>query len=128
MQTPSQNAWLLWDGECGFCAWTVQQVRRRDRRGRFRDVPSQSAPAELLTDEVRRACRGAVVVITPEGRVLRAGRAVLYIGTELGYGRLTRPLSLLPMVWLVELGYWLVARMRGVLSRWFHLCERGCAR
>ncbi len=120
--------WLLWDGECGFCAWAVAQVRRRDQQGRFRDVPSQSAPADLLTPEVRQACQGAVAVLTHEGKLLRAGRAVLFIGTELGYGWLTRPLSLPPFVWLVEVGYWLVARMRRLLSRWLKLCERGCAR
>jgi predicted DCC family thiol-disulfide oxidoreductase YuxK len=103
-------------------------LRRRDTQGRFRIVPFQSAPPELLQCVSPNALRRGVHVITADGRVLRSGRAVLFIGEQLGYGWLTRPLSLPPMVWVVEGVYWVIARLRGKLSRWLRLSETECPR
>jgi predicted DCC family thiol-disulfide oxidoreductase YuxK len=120
--------WVLWDGACDFCAWSIAWLRRRDTQGRFRIVPFQSAPPELLPCVSPNALRRGVHVITADGRVLRSGRAVLFIGEQLGYGWLTRPLSLPPMIWIVEGVYWIIARLRGKLSRWLRLSETECPR
>ena len=56
-------------------------------------------------------------VLTPEGQVLRAGRACLWVLQRIGYPVLARVFSLPPLVWGVELGYWLVARNRRLASR-----------
>jgi predicted DCC family thiol-disulfide oxidoreductase YuxK len=120
--------WVLWDGACDFCAWSIAWLRRHDTQGRFRIVPFQSAPPELLQRFSPNALRRGVHVITADGRVLRSGRAVLFIGEQLGYGWLTRPLSLPPMVWVVEGVYWVIARLRGKLSRWLRLSETECPR
>ena len=68
-----------------------------------------------MTPELRAACRAAVHVLTADGRVLRAGRATLFILRQLGYplGVFTLP----PFVWGVELGYQVVARNRRLFSR-----------
>ncbi|MEN3002274.1 MAG: DUF393 domain-containing protein [Armatimonadota bacterium] len=116
MGTQPRPHWLLWDGECRFCAWAVAWVERRDRGLYFRILPYQQAPDELLAPEQRAACRRALHVITAEGRILQGGRAVLFIGEQLGYRWLARVLSYPPLVWLVEAGYWLVARLRCVAS------------
>ncbi|MCS7273460.1 MAG: DUF393 domain-containing protein [Fimbriimonadales bacterium] len=129
MATPKDaHHWLLWDGACGFCAWVVAQVRRRDTQGRFRIVPFQSAPPELVQQVSLESLQRALHVITADGRILRAGRAVLFIGEQLGYGWLTRPLSVPPLVWLVEGVYWLIARVRGKLSQWLRCSETECLR
>lgn len=104
------------------------QLRRRDTQGRFRVVPFQSAPPELQQRTSLRALQRGVHVMTADGRVLRGGRAVLFIGEQLGYGWLTRPLSLPPLVWGVEGVYWIIARLRGKLSRWLRLSETECPR
>ena len=72
-----------------------------------------------MTPELARACSRAVHVITRDGRTLRAGRATLFILRHLGRGwRWFGPvLAVPPLVWLVELGYWIVARNRGLFSR-----------
>lgn len=116
MDTQAHQHWLLWDGECRFCAWAAAQVQRRDEGLRFRIAPYQQAPEELLSPEQRAACRHALHVITADGRILRAGRAVLFIGEQLGYRRLARLLSYPPFIWLVEVGYRLIARLRCTLS------------
>jgi hypothetical protein len=70
-----------------------------------------------MTPELKAACDRAVHVLTPDGRTLKAGRACLYVMGQIGFPGLARLLSLPPLVWLVESGYWLVARNRALASR-----------
>lgn len=58
-----------------------------------------------------------------DGRVLRAGRACLYILHALGYRRLATLLALPPCSWFVEVGYSLVARHRPCFARWLFTRE-----
>jgi predicted DCC family thiol-disulfide oxidoreductase YuxK len=108
---------LLWDGACGFCRRAIDGVRRRDRWHRFDIVPYQEAPVPPMTPELAAACRRAVHVLTSDGRLLKAGRASLFVLGETGHPWLARVLALPPFVWLVELGYILVARNRSFFSR-----------
>lgn len=110
---------LLWDGDCGFCARSVEWVVRRDTAGAFAPLPYQEAPSPPMTPELRAACSRAVHVLARDGRLLRAGRACLFVLSEIGWPGAGRILALPPFVWLVELGYWLVARNRGLASRIF---------
>ena len=120
------TALLLWDGECGFCRRSVQWAERHDAGHTFRAVPYQEAPSPPMTPELRAACSRAVHVVTPDGRVLRAGRACLWVLERTGYPLLARVLALPPLVWAVEVGYWLVARNRKLVSR--VLFRRGAER
>ncbi|MGO9831857.1 MAG: thiol-disulfide oxidoreductase DCC family protein [Myxococcaceae bacterium] len=113
----SPKALLLWDGQCGFCRRAVAQLQRRDSQQAFLALPYQEAPSPPMTAELREACARAAHVVTPDGQVLRAGRAVLYVLGRLGHPQLARLLSLPPLVWGVGLGYWLVARHRQLFSR-----------
>ena len=55
-----------------------------------------------MTPELYHACQKAVHVITADGKVLKAGRASLFVLSELGYPRwLLCPLMVPPLVWLV---------------------------
>ncbi len=58
-------------------------------------------------------------VITREGQTLRAGRASLFLLAHTRWTRLGRLAARRPIVWLVELGYWLMARNRMLFSRVF---------
>lgn len=70
-----------------------------------------------MTPRLREACARAMHVLTAGGETLRAGRASLFILGELGWRRSARLLALPPFVWLVELGYWTVARHRRFFGR-----------
>src|SRR5262245_65198387 len=107
---------LLWDGKCGFCRRSIDWVRRHDRLGRFEIIPFQDAPSPPMTPELRDACKRAAHVITSEGRVLRAGRASMFVLRETGHPLLGRIFAMPPLVWLVELGYIIVARNRSGFS------------
>lgn len=109
--------WIFWDGGCALCRRAVDWVARRDTDAHYRIVAYQRAPSPPMTEEIRQACASAVHVVTAEGRVLKAGRACLYILEGLGYAPLARVLGVPPMVWMVELGYRVVASRRRFFSR-----------
>lgn len=70
-----------------------------------------------MTPQLVRACRRAVHVIQPDGTVLKGGRAALYVLGVVGWPSvLVQLLSLPPLVWLVEIGYRIVANNRMFLS------------
>lgn len=109
--------WVFWDGACEFCRRSVAWVRRHDRRGRFRFVPYQEAPSPPMTPALREACARDLHVVKADGSVLRAGRAVLFLLEELGWGWKAHLLALPPFVWAVELSYRLIADRRAFFSR-----------
>ncbi len=113
----TEPALLLWDGDCGFCRRSVAWAERRDAGHVFHAVPYQQAPSPPMTPELRQACARAVHLITPEGRLLRAGRACLWVLERIGYPLVARVFAIPPLVWAVEVIYWLVARNRRFASR-----------
>jgi len=113
----TRPALVLWDGTCGFCRRAVAEMQRRDTRQAFRAIAYQQAPAPPMTAALQQACARAVHVVTADGQVLRAGRAVLYIAGQLGHAALARVLAVPPLLWAVEFAYFLVARNRRLFSR-----------
>lgn len=77
-----------------------------------------------MTDALAARCARAVHVITPEGAILRAGRASMYVLGQIGWPRMAAVASRRPLVWLVEAGYWLVARHRPFFGRVLFRRER----
>lgn len=115
----SERHQVLWDGDCTFCGRSMSWFERHDFRGRLDLVPYQSVSSPPMTPELARACAYAVHVQTIDGEMLRAGRAVLFLFEQVGYPRMARMLSHRPMLWAVEVGYWLIARNRYLASRLF---------
>jgi hypothetical protein len=70
-----------------------------------------------MTPELRARCARAVHVLTADGRVLRAGRASLFLLERCGYKWSARLLSWPPLVWGVELGYYIVAKNRRLFGK-----------
>ena len=118
---------MIWDGECGFCRRAVDWFTRHDREQVFRALPFQDAPPGMLTPAQRQRAERAILVIAPDGRYRSAGRAVLFALQEIGWHPwLARLAQKKPLVWLVELGYWLVARNRPLLSKLLFRGRSGC--
>jgi predicted DCC family thiol-disulfide oxidoreductase YuxK len=112
-----EQAWLLWDGDCGLCRGAIEWVERRDRGRRLHAVPYQAAPRPPLSDALAAACAREVHVITPDGRVLRGARATLWVLEQIGWRRTAAVLARRPLIWLVAAAYRLVARHRHAISR-----------
>ena len=71
-----------------------------------------------MTPQLHEQARRAVQVITSDGTQLSAGRAVLFVLEQIGWHpALARLGQRQPFVWLVELGYHLVARNRAFLDQ-----------
>jgi predicted DCC family thiol-disulfide oxidoreductase YuxK len=92
-------------------------VRRQDRRGAFHLTPFQEAPSPPMTPTLYAACERAVHVIRRDGRVIRGGRAVLFILERVRFGKGMRLFLLPPIIWVVEAIYWLVANHRPFFAR-----------
>lgn len=119
---------VLWDGDCGFCRRSIEWVQRQDGAGHFAAVPYQQAPAPPMTPALEVACERAVHVIRADGQMLRAGRAVIYILSVLEGGLLGRAIGAMrlpPFIWLIELGYYVVARNRRFFSRFLFRRRQG---
>jgi predicted DCC family thiol-disulfide oxidoreductase YuxK len=71
-----------------------------------------------MTDALAARCVRAVHVLAPDGTLLAGGRATLFILEQVGWWpRLARLGRRRPLVWLVELGYRIVARNRPFFGR-----------
>jgi predicted DCC family thiol-disulfide oxidoreductase YuxK len=77
---------IFFDGVCGLCDRWVQFVLPRDRGGKFKFAPLQSALAarELPPRGGRPEDLNTVYVLTAGGALLRKSRAVLFVLRELG--------------------------------------------
>jgi predicted DCC family thiol-disulfide oxidoreductase YuxK len=68
---------LVFDGDCGFCAWAIDRVKAWDARGSVRPVTMQSDEGERLLRDVEPVARAASWhMVLPNGSVRSAGRAV----------------------------------------------------
>lgn len=78
---------LLYDGTCGFCAWWVQQVLRRDRRRAFHFAALDSGVGrEVVAQAGLPAGYGdSIVLRRPDGRVFTKSTAALRVAVELGW-------------------------------------------
>ena len=113
-----ERHWLFWDGECGFCRKALAWFLRRDTAGKFRAVPYQEAPSPPMTPELYNQSGRAVQVLTAGGNHYQAGRAVVFCLEEVGWHPHLMGLARhRPFIWLVEAGYWFVARNRNRLYR-----------
>ena len=107
-----ERAWLLFDGDCGFCTHLADWVARRDQGRRLRVTAYQEAPSPPMTPELRAACAEALHAITLRGRVLRGGDATIFALNAVGRRGLARVLWLRPLRDVMGFGYKIVARMR----------------
>ncbi len=94
---------VLFDRDCGFCVWTVRQLRRLDRYGRLRYVALQTAAAVPERSDLARVAAeyplaDSIHVVRRDGSVVARGRAMLAILDVLPGAWLLRPWTRLPGV------------------------------
>jgi predicted DCC family thiol-disulfide oxidoreductase YuxK len=114
---PETPHWLIWDGDCGFCANAVAWFTDRDRERCFQPVMAQTCPSPPMTDARRDLATRAMIVVTRDGRKIIGGRAVLFVLREIGWRpALVGLASRRPFLWAVGAGYRVVARYRQLFS------------
>jgi predicted DCC family thiol-disulfide oxidoreductase YuxK len=98
-RAPATVDHVFYDGECGFCHWSVRFLAERDRDGCFRYAPLGGPTFLTLVPEERRdALPDSLVIHTAGGGVLVESPALLHCLRRLGGGfaLLGRLLGLLP--------------------------------
>ena len=103
----ADQAWLLYDADCGLCKFVVARVLELDRRHRLRPIALQSPRAvELLPAMTQEARMESFHLVDSSGRVHSAGD---------GLAELCPPLRRSPRV--ADQLYWLVAGNRDRLGK-----------
>ena len=114
---------VLYDDDCGFCRWTVVELRSLDRRRRLEFVPLQHAAAHPERPELARLARTyplseSIHVLRPDGGVRHGGGAMFELLDALPGGWLLRPWARLPGAEAtVDAIYRLLARNRAGIGR-----------
>jgi predicted DCC family thiol-disulfide oxidoreductase YuxK len=86
-QAPAGVDHVFYDGDCGFCHWSVRWLAERDRAGCFRYAPLGGTTFLALVAEAERAgLPDSLVVRTADGRALVASEALLHCLRRLGGG------------------------------------------
>jgi predicted DCC family thiol-disulfide oxidoreductase YuxK len=109
---------VLYDGECGFCKWSLDKILAWDRAERLRPVRIQSDEGERLLAGLEPQARlDSWHLVTSNGRLFSAGAAAEPLARLLPGGR---PLAALFRAFpgLTERGYRYVADHR---DRWARL-------
>jgi len=126
----SQQATVLYDGDCGICTAFKVEAERRDRENRLRFVPFQSSDLDQVAPDVTREMASkAVYLVQADGQRFRGARAFFEAMRRLpGPWGWVGAIGALPLLSLfAEPFYRLVAHNRAALSRWLGLdaCELG---
>src|SRR5687767_10135106 len=89
---------VLFDGDCGFCSWSVALIRRLDRAGRIELAPLQDASAHPADAPPVSSLLGALHVRDVAGRWTTGGAAWVRIASEVPVLRpFARAASLRPL-------------------------------
>ena len=116
---------LLYDADCGFCRWSIDRIKRWDRRDALRVLPIQSAEAQTLLGDMDAEEKMASWHLVGEDGVVRsAGAGFAPLFRLLPGGKpLAAMASLFPKS--TDRGYRLIARNRERFGRM--LGEQTCA-
>jgi predicted DCC family thiol-disulfide oxidoreductase YuxK len=85
---------VLYDADCGFCAWSTAKLLAWDRRHRLRPLALQDPQADVLLDGMAEERKMASWhLVEPDGRVHSAGGAFAPLLRLLPGGRLPAALA-----------------------------------
>jgi predicted DCC family thiol-disulfide oxidoreductase YuxK len=115
---PGERRWtILYDADCGFCAWLLSTLLRWDRAARLQPIALQRSEADELLQALTPAERTASWhLISPSGERSSGGAAVPPLLRALPAGRIpATAFARFPR--LTDRGYRWVAEHRSQLSR-----------
>ena len=125
MIEPGNQAYLLFDGDCGICSWSAEQVQKMDRRKLFVVQPYQSIPeSELQKFGITyEQCDEKLHVISRHSNVYRGAFGVNYFFWQYWpWKLLVIFIYAIPVLLVAEfMVYAWVARHRHRLSQWLGL-------
>lgn len=115
------RTWLIWDGDCGFCAWTLDWLMARKGSDRVTPVAQQLCPNPPLTPELAARAQSGLLLIEP-GKPIKFGAdaALQSLAWTQGFWAVFAKCFLLPpFIFLARGAYAVIARNRGRISKRF---------
>lgn len=109
---------LLYDGDCGFCQWSVDQLKKRDPNSRFEYLPAFAYPD--LTPELETQSQREVILLQNRKKIGGAD-AALNLYCQLKPWSPLQIFRIPPFLWLARLAYRFIANNRLTISRWLKL-------
>jgi len=104
---------LIFDADCGFCQWSADRLMARGG-------PFEASPNSLHPEFKDRSSREVIVRLS-SGVELGGADAVLFVLSKTGWGWFGVLLGKPPFIWLLRVGYWIIARNRQLISRMLRL-------
>lgn len=112
---------VLFDGDCGVCTYLADKARKIDRAHEFKVEPFQSfSETELLRFGLSyKTCAQKLRVVSRGRKVYSGAHGVNYfLFKQFPWSILVTLVYVVPVFLLLEMiGYWLVAKNRGKISR-----------
>lgn len=106
---------LVFDGDCGFCTWAARWIARvgSKRRAGFRLIPCQhKRDVESLGLTVTDCLEAAWAVEAGGARYRGGGAITISLAHALGWTWLAGLVRVPIMGMLIEVGYWMVVKLR----------------
>lgn len=119
--TKNKKAYLLWDGDCGVCDYAIRKITPYIDKNKIEILPYQFADDIICPPEIRIQCTSAIHFRTVTGKYTKATRALADTFRLSGH-KITYFIMVFPGIHqLLNVGYYLVARNRKTISKWFGL-------
>jgi predicted DCC family thiol-disulfide oxidoreductase YuxK len=110
------SAILFYDGECSLCHWAVKWVLKYDSAGTWRYAPLQGSTAKAMLVRAPYSnatlARPDTLLVAYEGQVYSRANAVRLLVNQVSAPWIVEQLVNLPPLWLLDLGYRFVAKVR----------------
>ncbi|MEI7889114.1 MAG: DCC1-like thiol-disulfide oxidoreductase family protein [Actinomycetes bacterium] len=109
---------VLYDADCDFCRWSVSKLLEKDSHGLLLPVSIQSARGQSLLSPIAQERRlDSAHCVASNGEIRSGGQAVEWIAMRTEGAALAGRLAA-AAPWIFVGGYRLVAKNRGLFSRW----------
>lgn len=109
---------LIFDGDCGFCQWSVDQLRKRDPKNIFEYIPAHAFPE--ITEALDKQSQHEVILIQ-NGKTLGGADGALKLYCQLKPWSPLQIFRIPPLIWLARAAYRIIANNRLTISRWLKL-------
>jgi predicted DCC family thiol-disulfide oxidoreductase YuxK len=109
---------LLYDGDCGFCQWSVDQLHKRDPQNIFDYIPAHTYPN--LTETLEKQSHREVILIQ-DNKTFGGADGALKLYCKLKPWTPLQIFRVPPFLWLARGVYRIIANNRLIISRWLKL-------
>jgi predicted DCC family thiol-disulfide oxidoreductase YuxK len=114
--SPLKN-YLLWDGDCGFCEWSVGKFRKFLNQDLIELLPYQRANIEICPEDIKEKCSRAIQLRTIEGLYFSDIHAIAKCLNLSGYNSISKVIEWSPIYFVLKKMYYFIAKHRGFLSK-----------